>query len=236
MKQWIRGLAGRYFPPLVDRTFATSLFAWANVSYSQEGEDMILARYFERRHTGFYVDIGAHHPVRFSNTYKFYLRGWRGLNVDATPGSMGAFRRLRPRDINIECAIGQGSEKLMLYEFNDPALNTLSEDLARERENGFYRIVREVPAVTKPLEEVLNVYVPAGVQIDFLTIDVEGLDLKVLSSNDWERFRPGYVLAECIGMESLETASTDPVVRFLAGVGYAIIAKTANTLIFRVKA
>ena len=61
---------------------------WANISYSQEGEDLILERFFEGKEIGFFVDIGAHHPMRFSNTYIFYLKGWRGINVDATPGSM----------------------------------------------------------------------------------------------------------------------------------------------------
>lgn len=66
---------------------------------------MILSRFFEQKRTGFYVDVGAHHPTRFSNTYLFYLRGWHGVNVDAMPGSMAEFRRLRPRDLNIEALI-----------------------------------------------------------------------------------------------------------------------------------
>jgi hypothetical protein len=76
-----------------------------HLSYAQEGEDMVLRRIFEDQPLGFYVDVGAHHPVRFSTTYFFYRRGCRGINIDATPGSMDAFRRLRPRDINLEVAI-----------------------------------------------------------------------------------------------------------------------------------
>ena len=74
-------------------------------SYSQEGEDRILQRLFENQTPGFYVDIGAHHPRRFSNTYIFYKQGWRGINVDATPGSMFLFRVFRKRDINLEIAV-----------------------------------------------------------------------------------------------------------------------------------
>ena len=73
-----------------------------DVFYSQQGEDIILHRMFEWQEQGFYIDVGAHHPTRFSNTYKFYKRGWTGINVDAMPGSMTAFNRLRPKDINIE--------------------------------------------------------------------------------------------------------------------------------------
>jgi len=52
-------------------------------SYSQEGEDLILLRIFEKKRIGFYVDVGSHHPFRFSNTYLFYRLGWRGINIDA---------------------------------------------------------------------------------------------------------------------------------------------------------
>jgi hypothetical protein len=76
--------------------------SWQRSSWSQEGEDLILARIFGDKPDGFYVDVGAHHPKRFSNTYYFYRRGWRGINIDAMPGSMLAFNRLRPSDINIE--------------------------------------------------------------------------------------------------------------------------------------
>ena len=63
-----------------------------NIYFSQEGEDVILRRIFEDQKNGFYIDIGAHHPKRFSNTYYFYDRGWEGINIDATPGSMKFFK------------------------------------------------------------------------------------------------------------------------------------------------
>ena len=53
-------------------------------SFSQEGEDLLIDRMFDGQSVGFYVDVGAHHPTRFSNTYLLYLRGWRGINIDAT--------------------------------------------------------------------------------------------------------------------------------------------------------
>lgn len=74
-------------------------------SYAIQGEDLILRELFEYAKSGFYVDVGAHHPFRFSNTYLFYKVGWRGLNIDAMPNSMKLFNRFRPRDINIECGV-----------------------------------------------------------------------------------------------------------------------------------
>jgi len=71
----------------------------ARVSFAQEAEDLVLDRMFPDGCPNIYVDIGAHHPFRFSNTYIFYRRGWRGTNVDANPGSIHAFRGWRRRDV-----------------------------------------------------------------------------------------------------------------------------------------
>ena len=76
------------------------------VTFPQEGEDLILSRMFDARSKGFFVDVGAYHPFRFSNTFLFYCAGWRGINIDATPGSMIAFDKFRPGDTNIECFVG----------------------------------------------------------------------------------------------------------------------------------
>jgi hypothetical protein len=107
---------------------------YLNESYSQEGEDAILYRLFENLQNGFFVDIGAHHPFRFSNTYKFYKLGWRGINIDAMPGSMEAFKAARPNDINLEIPVSDKEEDLPFFTFNDHALNTFSEELAKERD------------------------------------------------------------------------------------------------------
>jgi hypothetical protein len=204
----------------------------AVTSYSQEGEDLILRRVFGKKKRGFYVDVGAHHPRRFSNTYRFYRRGWSGLNIDAMPGSMRAFDRERPRDINVEAAIAREPRELTYFLFNDPALNTLDEELARRRAVGEYRVVETRRVVTRRLRDVLMERMPRGVAIDFMSIDVEGLDLEVALSNDWAMFRPAYLLAEAHG-GTVEDALSSELGRFLSEVGYRLFAKTVNTLIFR---
>src|SRR5690606_32490082 len=113
-------------------------------SFSQEGEDRILARMFEAspKTQGIYVDIGAHHPFRFSNTFLFYQRGWSGLNVDAMPGSMRLFREFRPRDRNRETGVAEVECRLGYHIFSEPALNTFSYELAEsyERTPGVERL------------------------------------------------------------------------------------------------
>lgn len=202
-------------------------------SYSQEGEDMILRRLFERRTDGFYVDIGAHHPMRFSNTYCFYRRGWRGINVDARPGSKREFDRVRPRDINVECGVGREAGVAAYYEFNEPALNGFSAALSGERDGlRNYRIVATHQVRVLTLREVLEAHLPGGQAIDFLSVDVEGLDLDVVLSNDWQKYRPAYVLAEVLG-SSLADVTASPVGRAMTSHGYEIYAKCVNTVFFR---
>jgi len=119
-------------------------------AFSQEGEDLILGRVFEGKSDGFYVDVGAHHPTLYSNTYYFYLRGWRGINIDAMPGSMTAFKAGRPRDINLEIAVAENPGKLTYHIFNYPALNTFDPALAKERHGkDIYKIIerREIASI-----------------------------------------------------------------------------------------
>lgn len=203
-------------------------------SYSQEGEDMILQRIFNNKSDGFYVDIGAHHPKRFSNTYFFYLKGWKGINIDAMPGSMKPFRKTRPRDTNLEIPISEKKEKIKFYIFNEPALNGFSKDLSISR-NGLhnqYKIIDEKELETETLKSVLNKYLPKDQKINFMSIDVEGLDLQVLKSNDWERYRPEILLVEVLE-SSIENIMTNKVTKYLNSVNYFPYAKSVNTVFFK---
>ena len=119
-------------------------------AWSQEGEDLILARYFESVPRGFFVDVGAHHPFRFSNTCLLYKQGWRGVNIDAMPGSMGPFRRARPRDINLEIGIGTQTGIAHYFVFNEPALNTFDPELAARQNVGPWRIVAQIELPVRP--------------------------------------------------------------------------------------
>lgn len=207
-------------------------------SYSQDGEDMVMRALFEhlpKGYRGFFVDVGAHHPVRFSNTYHFYKKGWRGINIDATPGSMWPFGWVRRRDINLELGIGAEAGNLTFFCFDEPALNTLSEQVALERASGGrYSITKKVEVPILPLREVLQQNMPGGTRIDFLSVDVEGLDEMVLRSNDWQVFRPIFVLAEDTQFDPNEgNAQSSGVYAFLRDQGYKLVAKTPRTLIFK---
>jgi FkbM family methyltransferase len=220
---------------LINRLLMRDLDMQPNRCYGQDGEDLILNRLLEGQSIGFYVDVGAHHPVRFSNTYLFYQRGWRGINIDAMLGSMRKFNKVRPRDINIECGVAGASGKLMYHRFNEPALNTFDAAEAEHKNKPPYQVVDIVEVAVERLDDLLARHLPVGQQIDFLSVDVEGKDEEVLRSNDWNHYRPRYILAETLRTDMLNLTSC-PVVQFLKGVGYTPVAKAYNTSFFARKA
>jgi FkbM family methyltransferase len=238
MDQRLRGAVRRILPPPVRRLIrAVWGVDFAKKSYSQEGEDRILFSLFDlnnnRERKGFYVDIGAHHPERISNTHLLYRRGWTGINVDPFPGGMKLFKKKRPRDTNLEVGISARRQMLKYYIFNEPVFNGFSEDVAKKAD-GFrgVKLLSSLEIETMPLSELLDKHLPAGRPIDFLNIDVEGLDLEVLQSNDWARYRPAVVAVEDGEFMSLADGNATEIMKFMGGVGYAPYCKTPLTTFY----
>jgi FkbM family methyltransferase len=205
---------------------------FARTCYSQEGEDMILRRALNKRKHGFYVDVGAHHPFRFSNTYMLYKKGWRGINIDAMPGSMRLFDRYRPRDINLETAVAETPGKLIFYLFADPAVNTCDEQQAQESLRQGVPLVEKKQLRSRRLEDILDQHLPAATPIDVMSVDVEGLDLQVLKSNDWTRYRPRLLLVERLDLPFPDLLE-DELYLYLKEQQYELYARTVNTLFFQ---
>lgn len=201
--------------------------------YSQEGEDIFLSKYFKKKKNGLFVDIGAHHPTRFSNTYLFYKSGWRGINIDATPGSMNLFSSYRPKDINIEAAVSNKTKKIKYYIFDEPALNSFSKLLSKTRETSTkYKIIKTVELVPKKLSEILDKNVQKNQIIDFMSIDVEGHEYEVLKSNNWSKYRPTFLLVETLEVDT-NKKNVKRVLTLLRKNNYKIVGSTGRTTIFK---
>ena len=212
-------------------------YSYCSASYSQEGEDILLKRIFEPSPISFYIDIGAHHPYRFSNTYIFYENGARGINIDATPNSMGIFEQVRPKDINLELAISDKNETITYYLYNEPALNTFSEELVKERKQqkkfkSHYQIIEQRKLQTYTLEQVLDRYLPNNVTIDFMSVDVEGLDYQVLKSNNWQKYKPKVILFEDTSLQIIDNLLKSPIDLLLRENGYQPFSKLQGTFIY----
>lgn len=202
------------------------------LSCSQFGEDMVVRHLLEDVEDGFYVDIGAHHPVYYSNTYHFYRRGWRGINVDALPGSMELFQVLRSNDINIEaCVDAVAGQTREFFSFDSPALNTASpEEADRAIKSGRGRLIARNAFSTVTLSGLLDRYLTPGQEIDFLSIDVEGLDEVILRSHNFSRYRPRVLVFERHALDPLQCRS-DTLIAELHEIGYLLAAITGPSVI-----
>ncbi|MFA6919324.1 MAG: FkbM family methyltransferase [Patescibacteria group bacterium] len=166
-------------------------------SYSQRGEDLILNKFLKNKKEGFYVDVGANDPNRFSNTKIFYDKGWRGINIEPDFNNCQKFIRERSRDINLNIAIGSAEGKLKFYRFIPDTLSTLCQEEAESYIRQGYELENIVEVEVRRLSEVLANHCSDG-KIDFLSIDTEGYDLEVLQSNNWNRYRPNLICIESV--------------------------------------
>ncbi len=234
IKKILKKILSDYFVGRLGRLKWKYIDGYAVKSYSQSGEDIILSNLFENQKIGFYVDVGAYHPKFYSNTYYFYKRGWRGINIDAAPQSMKLFKKVRPRDINVEAAVSNEKRTLKFFMFDGDFkyINTFSEEFARKLG---YKNVVEIQTTT--LEEILDKYMPEGQEIDILSVDVEGLDYEVLLSNNWEKYRPKVIVVEILDLLTKEGITVEDILKskiykFLKEKNYEFFAKTSCNAIF----
>jgi FkbM family methyltransferase len=203
-------------------------FAWVA---PQEGEVILLKRIFGiHKDKGFFVDIGAHHPTRFSNTEYFYNLGWNGINVEPNKNDFKVFLNKRKRDINLNCAVLDGNE-VDFYEYSEPALNTLSYETVIKRKLQGIDFINKNKISTISLEEMFKIFLPSKTEIDFLNIDVEGAELKILMSNNWKLFLPKVIICEVLS-SNLENILESEINIFLKTKGYYIFSKLHNSVIF----
>lgn len=165
------------------------------LTYSQNFEDVMLARLFQGQARGFYVDVGAWHPSWHSVTRHFYELGWRGINVEPIPAQYQFFVRDRPRDINLNVGVGAASGLLRFHEcIADTALSTLDAAQAQiHARRGLEIRTYDIEVLT--LQAIIDAH-GGGQEIDFLKIDVEGWEQEVLRGLDLSRCTPRVLVIE----------------------------------------
>lgn len=212
----------------------------AHFTYSLVGEDVMMRPFFEGKfddphYSGFWVDVGAFDPVAKSNTFIYSLQGWRGINIEPNPDGIRKFNRYRPCDINVNAGVGECSSELEYYMFPGAmaSLNSFSKSHADYwiSQGVELKEVRKIPVM--PLADILGKYLPKDQHVDFLTIDAEGFDIEVLRSNDWDRFRPDFVLIEIHAGGHNESLLNSDVALFLRDKGYEFVAQAYITTLFR---
>ncbi|UUY09843.1 FkbM family methyltransferase [Pseudomonas sp. J452] len=177
------------------------------ISYAQNREDIILSRIFANEAKGFYVDIGACHPIYDSVTQHFYLRGWHGINIEPQPLLFAELQRERTRDTNLNLCVGRQSGRQTLYITEDQGTSTLENGLASHYQSTG-RVIQEIDVEVVSLNEIWLKYV--GTQrVDFLKIDVEGFEKEVLLGANFAVVNPSILLIEAVHPESLKPTHQD---------------------------
>ena len=172
------------------------------VSWAQNGEDVVLARALRPDlHPGFYIDVGAGHPETDSVTRAFSLRGWTGINIEPLPEEFALITAARPDDINLNIAIGTvaGTARLFAGPPESRGLSTMNHEFADHYLNKG-QAFEPIDVEVRTLADVVAEH--ARQTVDFLKVDVEGLELDVLASADWATFRPRIVVVEATLPES----------------------------------
>ena len=163
------------------------------ISYASNFEDILLNRVFHDQQIGFYIDIGAAHPVYSSTTKSFYDRGWHGINVEPGP-SINLLKDQRTRDINIQAAITDYDGEITFHVNELEMTSSIFEELdpsIAARTKRLESVV--VPAMT--MSTLVEKYLDHQ-NIDFLKIDAEGAEASIILSTNWNVIQPRIIVAE----------------------------------------
>jgi FkbM family methyltransferase len=203
----------------------------ACIHFSQLGEDCLLWHRFHETYSGFYVDVGAHDPRRYSNTHLLYrFRNWSGINIDADSRAINRFNMQRAQDINLNVGVSSTPGDFKFTLFQDGAVNTFDQRLA-DRQSTQFAIATVTTVPVMRLGDILKEKLPENTKIDYLNIDCEGSDHEVLVSNDWEKYRPGLISVELHDFDLMNPLGNKTVV-LLTSIGYRFIAHYLVTSFF----
>ena len=223
VKEYLKGTFLNYY-----RILFLELFNIRNSSnqYSQTGEDKLIEKFLPESE-GFYLDVGAGRPIRGSNSFAFYLKGWTGICVDPLSINERLFNVLRNRDQFLRILVGQKGHDVDFWEFDPYEYSTTQKSVAsRVLNNQSIRLINHTKLQVTSLAEIAPEISPQ--QPAFLSIDTEGNDLEVLKSNDWNSFRPRVICVEAWEASTLKSEIGE----FLNGKNYLKRASTSLSDIY----
>ena len=196
-------------------------------SYAMDNEDTAVLNYFKDKKNGFYIDVGCYHPIHRNNTYLLHKKNWSGINIDTSQFSIDLFNHMRPKDLNYNYAISNRNEKIKL--FYQKELSQLSTTERDQAETVFQGNIKEKEIQAFTLDEILNRDKYKNTKIDFLDIDVEGADLKVLEGLSFDKFKPELV---CVEIHAKEIKQSD-IYKFMANKNYELLWSGVFSHIFK---
>ncbi len=202
-------------------------------SYSSEGEDKILYGFLKEIKNGFYVDVGAYHPVKANNTLLLYQKGWKGINIDPSSFSIDLFNYLRPKDENYNFAVSNKNEFINLYYSKSyDQLATANKRFLNfhYKKKGIKFFTRKIKA--RKLNDILDNSKFSGKKINLLNIDVQGYELKVLKSLNFKEYNPSIICIEIELLKKNEDLKKSYIYKFLKKKKYVKKWSGINSHIF----
>ena len=167
---------------------------------TQFGEDKYIIELFDKNFVGKFLDIGCYHPTRHNNTYTMYKSGWSGMNIDLNPLTIELFDFMRPRDININSGVSDTETEKKLYFIDElNTQNTLDQNqlnFLKNHHNIKESEILEKKIRTRNLNNILDDH--KFYNIDFMNLDIEGHELRVLETLDFNKINIQYLCIEMI--------------------------------------
>jgi FkbM family methyltransferase len=206
------------------------------ISYAQCGEDLIIDFIIAqlRIENPSYIDIGAHHPYYLSNTAFFYLKGWKGISVEPDPNLFHEIKKERPHEICLNVGVSdQSGGTADFYVMNVPTLNTFSKTEAERYASYEGKNIKEI--INIPLLTVNEIiYKFLGDRAPSLvSIDVEGMDLVIVKSFDFVKYRPEVLCIETLSYTENNTEEKQrEIIGYIESKGYFLYADTYINSIF----
>jgi FkbM family methyltransferase len=206
-------------------SYTSAELGLGQLTYSQFGEDILIRGFFRNKSVGVYVDVGAFHPIYYSNTYALYKLGWNGVAIDANRTFERLYKKFRPRDTFVHAAVGQSEGRVQFVHFASGAFDRLQEFAGQVPEQ--FRTGETTREVNmRRLDHILDSSKVS--KIDFLNIDCEGSDLDILSSIDFARLRPLLISVEDHSVNWM----VSPLVKTLAENEYAVYGRCGLSTLF----
>lgn len=207
------------------------------LSFAQSGEDR-LALFILKHQFGLtdlnFLDIGANHPTELSNTYLFYVEGFHGVLLEPDPDLVKALKKARPKDTVINKAVTvDAADNLDFYLMQPHTLNTFSEKEVKLYQEHYkdVKVRGKIKVQTTQLDVLMKEYFSTG--LDFLSIDIEGLDYDILSNFNFKKYRPKVVCVETmVYLQDKELKKSDDVIQLMLKNDYFIYADTYVNTIF----
>ena len=209
------------------------------ISYSYGGIDALVENIFKDKNKGFYVDIGCGHPIKNNNTYLLSKKNWFGVNIDLDIDNIDLFNIYRPSDLNITTAISDEVGEVDLFFYHSKsAINTINKQTADYQKAKISNIKK---IKTNTLNNVLNNSKYSNLQIDLLSIDIEGSEFLALKNFDFNKYNPKVIVVEYLDLSlpaleiknlNINSAINSEIYKLIVSKNYTLVNMLHSDLVF----